>query len=100
MNALGSATDSPSAVCCKNLIYSISTTRISISFQLAEKSSSSSTTIFILLFIGIILIVGAIVGYIIIKKKKQTTDDTISEGDRGTSEGRPSFTSSVKSMVE
>jgi hypothetical protein len=52
-----------------------------------------------LIFIGIILIVGAIVGYIIIKKKKKATDDTMS-GDVAASEGRPSYTSSVKSMVE
>jgi flagellar basal body-associated protein FliL len=53
------------------------------------------------IFIGvaIILIVGAIAGYMFIKKKKETTDDQIIKTE-DISQNRPSFTSSVGSMMD
>jgi hypothetical protein len=66
--------------------------------QLSEEEGTlSMTNIVIFAGVGICLVVGAIAGYIVIQKKNASGDRTSTNG--GASQGRPSFASSVASMV-
>ena len=67
---------------------------------MSEKSGLlSNTNIVIFIVIGVLLVVGAIAGYIVIQKKKAATGYNTG-GRGGVSQGRPSFASSVGSMVD
>ncbi|CAF1074528.1 unnamed protein product [Adineta ricciae] len=65
----------------------------------AKSGILSNTNVIIFVIIGILLVVGAVAGYVIIKKKKATAGHG-SGGQGGVSQGRPSFASSVESMVD
>ncbi|CAF3459970.1 unnamed protein product [Rotaria sp. Silwood1] len=64
-----------------------------------ETGFLTMTNIIIIAVVGIILIVGVIAGYVVIKNKK-TSIHNPTRGNGGESQGRPSFASSIGSMVD
>ncbi|CAF2898545.1 unnamed protein product [Rotaria sp. Silwood2] len=64
-----------------------------------ESGFLTTTNIIIVAIVGVVLIVGAIAGYMVIKNKKTRTHNSTG-GNGGTSQGRPSFASSIGSMVD
>jgi len=68
--------------------------------QLSEKEGTlSKTNIIIFAGVGVCLVVGAIAGYIVIQKKKYASGGPTSTNGSA-SQGRPSFASSVASIVQ
>ncbi|CAF3451111.1 unnamed protein product [Rotaria sp. Silwood1] len=64
-----------------------------------ETGFLTMTNIIIIAVVGIILIVGVIAGYVVIKNKKRSIHNP-TRGNVGVSQGRPSFASSIGSMVD
>lgn len=59
------------------------------------------SNIIIFIIVAIVLIIGGIVGYMYMKKKKTNTiNDHIYQTEEASSQGRPSFTSTVNSIMD